>query len=477
MGGELGLRNNVDLRNGLDRRDRFDLRDSAAFVAAHPGAPTAFDGPAMAAVLSGALGAAVVTCRPDQALFEPDGYCMVRCNVELERGDTLVVGARLFGDADVADAFLADALERPAADLDDRSHRPPVPVLAATVPALAMAVSVFPVDGELPALVRVTDPDEAAALLDRALGAVPGPYRVAAAHYGRRRRCAVRYEGGEPRSAVVAYGKVANDGGGRDTRAVTDALRVAGADFDVPQVLADRPDLGLIVLGRIAGAPRVAHALRARVRGTEAPPDAPPLEEAVATCGRIAAALHRVEVPLAERRTLDGELAVLRDSIDVVGRYTPELAARLNPAMVSVESGAADTPAAADVTAHGDFSYTQLLFSRDRRGLVDFDGVCRAEPALDLGCFLAYLRFATVKAAGADAPRFAPLEDELEAVFLRAYGAAGGPSDPSDASVRDRIRVYETVSLLQLAVHAWQKVKPVRLGRILTVLDARASAM
>jgi aminoglycoside phosphotransferase (APT) family kinase protein len=223
------------------------------------------------------------------------------------------------------------------------------------------------------------------------------------------------------------------------------------------------------VLGSIAGAPRVAQLLQARIRGTEPPSDAPPLEEAVATCGRIAAALHRVEMPLARSRTLDGELAGLRESIDVVRRYSGELAARLEPAMVSARSCAAGTQRAADVTAHGDFSYTQLLFSRDRKGLVDFDGVCRAEPALDLGRFLAYLRFATVKAAGADAPRFALLEDELEAAFLDAYRSAGGPSDVVD----DRIRVHETVSLLQLAVHAWQKLKLQRLGRILAVLDAR----
>ena len=123
----------------------------------------------------------------------------------------------------------------------------------------------------------------------------------------------------------------------------------------------------------------------------------------------------------------------------------------------------------ADVTAHGDFSYTQLLFSGDRQGLVDFDGVCRAEPALDLGHFLAYLRFATVKAAGSESPRFAPLEDELERQFLDAYRSVDGSTEVVD----ERIRVYETVSLLRLAVHAWQKMKPERLERILTALDVR----
>jgi hypothetical protein len=451
------------------RRADLDLRSSDGFVAAYPGVRTAFDGAVMARGLSDALGAPIVACRPDQALFEPDGYCMVRYDVELQNGSTAVISARLFGDAEAADAFRADALDPPAADLATRSHRPPVPVLAATLPASAMAVSVFPVDGELPALVRVTDPVEAAAVLAGEWPAARGPYRVIAANYGRRRRCALRYETGDPGAPVVAYGKVANDGGGRQTRAVTDALRTAGADFDVPRVLVDRPDLGLTVLEGIAGTPRVAQLLRARVRGTPPPPGAPPLEAAVAACGRIAATVHRTDVPIARRRTLDVELVGLRAAVEIVRSYAPGLAARLEPALVSAESGAAGTEAAPDVTAHGDFSYTQLLFAGDRQGLVDFDGVCRAEPALDLGHFLAYLRFATVKAAGGDARRFAPLEDELEQVFLGASRSVDGSAGVDD----ERIRLYETVSLLRLAVHAWQKMKPERLDRILTALDSR----
>src|SRR5207237_1117489 len=83
-------------------------------------------------------------------------------------------------------------------------------------------------------------------------------------------------------------GKVVNDGSGGQTRALTDALLRAGAEFDVPPVLVDRPELGLTVLGAIPGAPRVAQLLKARVRETETPSGSPPLEEPVARCGRIA---------------------------------------------------------------------------------------------------------------------------------------------------------------------------------------------
>src|SRR3712207_8430077 len=44
------------------------------------------------------------------------------------------------------------------------------------------------------------------------------------------------------------------------------------------------------------------------------------------------------------------------------------------------------------VPSHGDLTPGQILFDGARPGLLDFDTVCQAEPALDLGQFLAYLR-------------------------------------------------------------------------------------
>ena len=47
--------------------------------------------------------------------------------------------------------------------------------------------------------------------------------------------------------------------------------------------------------------------------------------------------------------------------------------------------------------SHGDYTYTELIFADSSCGLVDFDTSCQAEPALDLGQFLAYLRLTARK--------------------------------------------------------------------------------
>jgi hypothetical protein len=455
--------------------DPGDARASPRLTETYPGVRTVFDAAAMADVLGHGLGVPVGACEPGEALLEADGYCMVRQRVTLAAtGARLVLSVRLFGDAAAAEAFLAGPLAHPVDDLDGRSHRPAVPVLAAVVPQLSGTFSVFPVDGELPALVPATDPSTVAPLLR---GFVPGAEEaltVTPVHYARRRRCVLRYDTGDPRA--VAYGKLANDGGGSDTAAVTEALRARPVGFDVPPVLAADPGRGVVILGGISGMPLVAPLLEARIRGGDAPPGAPALETAVSACGRAAAGLHELTVELATTRTLAGELSAVGELLDLARRYSPAVADHLDAAVARIEVARRATAALPLVTAHGDFSYTQLLFAGERAGLVDFDGVCRAEPALDLGHFLAYLRFAVVKAAATRTAEHAALEDRLATMFLDGYHEASGARCGRDA-LDARVATYEAVSLVRLALHAWQKLKPTRLARIVTVLDQRLARL
>jgi aminoglycoside phosphotransferase (APT) family kinase protein len=120
------------------------------------------------------------------------------------------------------------------------------------------------------------------------------------------------------------------------------------------------------------------------------------------------------------------------------------------------------------VLSHGDYTPGQVLFDGVRPGLLDFDTVCRAEPALDLGQFLAYLRLAVTKEAGPDG---APdLEAGLVDRFLDGYATAAGLSPRADRSLRTRVSVYEQISLLRVALHSFYKLKPRRLELVLRLL-------
>ena len=52
-------------------------------------------------------------------------------------------------------------------------------------------------------------------------------------------------------------------------------------------------------------------------------------------------------------------------------------------------------------------------------------------------------------------------------------GSASQSTGAATAALRDRVRGYETLSLLGRAVHSWQKRKPRRLEAIAGLLEER----
>jgi aminoglycoside phosphotransferase (APT) family kinase protein len=128
--------------------------------------------------------------------------------------------------------------------------------------------------------------------------------------------------------------------------------------------------------------------------------------------------------------------------------------------------------------SHGDFTHTQLLFDGAISGLVDFDTVCQAEPALDLGQFQAYLRLAVRKIEGSSSSATNGLAEDLCSQFFHTYTVAAGYDKPGSKDLslyylHRRTQVYEIVSLLRVALHSWQKLKESRLEQVLPLVEER----
>jgi aminoglycoside phosphotransferase (APT) family kinase protein len=193
----------------------------------------------------------------------------------------------------------------------------------------------------------------------------------------------------------------------------------------------------------------------------------PSPDEAVMACARIAAALHRSSIPVGEPRTLAEEVDGAREAVEALAPLSPALALTLHGSLGAIGDLVADPPGPLGV-AHGDFDHSQVLFDGPTTGLVDFDAVCRAEPALDLGSFTARLAVAVRRAP--DAAR--AVHDgggDLGGVFLREYVRVRGTEDPG--VLLARVEAYRTVALVRLAVRSWCQLKPQRLRPVLALLD------
>ena len=470
-----------------------------------PGTLAAFDSAAMRGYLQAALfGTArpshtIERCEPGQSVYTGD-CCIVRYELEVKDSSSermlqpLVIG-RIFPDQATAAAYLHERLMPLAERMRGREEIAPYATPVATIDALNMVVYVFPIDGELPVLVDVTDPRRMRQILGDMLsdaregGLTIQDCQVELGHYGRQHRCVLRYHitGTTPADAtsqrMLIYGKIAADGRGALAGPIIDALherildRDGGYQFNIPRSFGFQPDLQLALFEAIPGVPQVAQLLKARLKGpATASTNQQSLEELIDVCAQIAAALHTSGITLGRRRALDDELAGLRQGFATVQHISPELGAQFFAWLEQAQACAGASKPLPLCFSHGDFSYTQLIFQGSQSGLVDFDTVCQAEPALDLGQFLAYVRMATRKGqkSGASAP--SELAEQICAQFLQTYLTATGDRADED-QLRLRVPVYELISLLRLALHSWQKLKGSRLEYVLSIIEERVSCL
>ena len=94
----------------------------------------------------------------------------------------------------------------------------------------------------------------------------------------------------------------------------------------------------------------------------------------------------------------------------------------------------------APVASHGAFRTDQYMIERGELVMIDLDGFCWANPARDLGNFMAYLRWKAIRK-----PNDAEFIAHVGQIFLDGYRAAGRDID-------DRwLRLYTADSLLKIA--------------------------
>jgi aminoglycoside phosphotransferase (APT) family kinase protein len=408
--------------------------------------------------------AVVEGVRVRSALYRPDGSCTLRYLVRLAPGgreQVLLVG---------------------------------VPPSAGDV-----VVRPFPDDPGLPTLPLALDPVLMREVLGRAVPGTGGDRAVArcaveVVRHPRQGRCVLRYglrpgAGGaaELRHPVV-FGKVYADATAAATAAA--ALRAlrrglpAPRGVRVPEPLAVVTPLRLGLTEAVPGRPAIADLVRAACAGGGPGIPVPPaLRQAVRTAAGVAAAVHACAAPRTPlgSRDLAGELAATERALRLLEPLWGEVAERLRRGASRPSAGLVDGagPAARDreplaaVVAHGDLTPGQVLLDgAGGAGLVDVDTLCRGEPALDLGRFLAYLHVGIVRRSRTAEPLLAEVTRDVLEAYLDA--APGGPPSGGDGlrSLVARTAAYRAAALARLGASACWQLKDDRLRAVLDLLDA-----
>jgi hypothetical protein len=357
------------------------------------------------------------------------------------------------------------------------------PTWEVEVPRLGLSLRTRSEDKGLPALDDLTDPERARALLEESLQDPWPGIRIASCQpevmrYKPGSRCTVRYrlgyEPGREGPSVVVAKTYRGEKGANAFRGMSalDRAGIPASTVALAPALAYLPELKVLVQGAVseeATLKQLAH----RAGESGAPDAFAALAPEVAKAATGLAALHKSGVTHGDLVTWDEEAADVADVARRVAELAPETAGAVDDYLGALRQLAVEHPADQVGPAHRSFRPAQVLLAGGGISFIDFDGLCTAEPAIDVALFRAALRDATLHLAPDDAEA---LRQRLEAMgdicdqFLRAYEAVAPIS-------RARVALWEGLYLLTFVLHCWTKVRPRRITGRMMLLTSHLEAM
>ncbi len=393
---------------------------------------------------SGANGTRVrpYECRILDAKYEPASYCRILYQL----GDQLVTGVYKWD--------------------SDQSQ---IPETTTVVPSLGMWVYRFPNDPALPSLTKALDSQMISAALAKA---VP-EFRAGAARILRcdvrllrfrpARRCTLRLnvwlrekESGAIYKRVL-YGKIYHDlekAGHvyQQMLSLSSSMPAKNGHISFATASAFLPDLAMVLQDPIEGVP-----LDSLISCDTETVDSRGIVGTMAAASALAA-LHTSGLAAGKPRSINSELARFKKRGARIGQVNPELGDDIIK-LADALSAWLDTLGQWGATTcliHGDCKPAQFLIKDQQAALLDFDHCGMADPAVDVGTFLATLQQMKVKQTMKNRGKPACCTDWLPGLkrqFLEAYCSASG--DPS--GFWQRAEWYEAVALLRKAIRGFER--------------------
>lgn len=202
---------------------------------------------------------------------------------------------------------------------------------------------------------------------------------------------------------------------------------------------------GIRIPGPLGHIPELAMVLMEYVPGPSLRESfsSPRLADHLAAAARALVKIHSCSLKGVRKHQVSDEFAILNRWVVKATWINPDLAPALETSLRDIIASAHDLDCPETVLTHGDFSPNHVLLGGGEVTIVDFDSVCNADPARDIGHFLAHLRLRVIERSWA--------EDKMR-IYGKAFLAAYRPGIPSN--LRARIDFYYRTFLLLFACQA-----------------------
>src|SRR3989441_4150173 len=388
-------------------------------------------------------------CRLRHAIFRPGrklrAYYDARVHMEGTEGyrvRPIAVTWTVDGEADGRQG--RDALAEMQAEALRQGRAAPFRELTAELPEWGMHIQVSPLDAQFPQLVRLLDPRHVRDMLAAAHAASgaasdqpqPDRYAVTSIRYLPSSCHVLRYDSLDATKGGTVFAKLYTGEEGAHAfhvaRGVADWLAEHGESVAAVRPLAYVAEDRVVLYPGLSGAPLSKHLRR------PGPGVAGCLERAGAALHALHPLPQAVAGPLPVHDFAAEIREVARDSAHVPA-LLPTIGAAIGALLDRAQAVRERLPQEPPTFTHRDFKCEHLLVAPGRLTLIDFDRCALADPAYDIGKFLADLQssFFVYDQHG--------LEQAQER-FLAGYA----PGAPTERLLRARL--YEAVQLVQMTV-------------------------
>ncbi|HMD81538.1 MAG TPA: phosphotransferase, partial [Anaerolineales bacterium] len=168
--------------------------------------------------------------------------------------------------------------------------------------------------------------------------------------------------------------------------------------------------------------------------------DASVRESWMRKAGRELGEFHNNATAPAETKTVHDDLQDLHEYTVIMGKVRPDLAVKYAEVIQLILTKVDHFKEPKPLASHGAMRTDQFILQGDRLAMIDLDGYCWANPARDLGNFLAYLCWKAIRQ-----PEHAEFIERAGRTFLEGYLTVQGDIDERWLSV------YQAASLLKIA--------------------------
>lgn len=276
-------------------------------------------------------------------------------------------------------------------------------------------------------------------------------------------RCVIRYTVHTPSGNKMFYGKSFSENAEQLMKTLTGLHQSSLENPDMPLIsapVANWPEMQMILQNAVPNGIEFTYftydqRYEASVR-----------ESWMVKAGRALAAFHQNSNAPSETKTIYDDLKDLHEYTAIMAKIKPDLAAKFEEVIQQIITKIDHFTEPEAVASHGAMRTDQYIVQGDRLAMIDLDSYCWANPARDIGNFLAYLCWKAIRQ-----PEHAQFVERAGRAFLEGYLNMQEDIDERWLSV------YQAASLLKIAGRRFRSLTYLEWPLVIHLIQAAHSAI